>query len=151
MVIILFMLPGTPSIYYGDEVGLKGTIQSVEGCRYSMEWDETKWDYNFFDLYKKLSHLKQNEDALQDGNYKVVYADDTSFVFARFTDTKIFVGVLSKNSEEKSINIPLFLVGARENDHTKIYLLRIYEDKERQSNFKVTKNASYLLYANLTK
>jgi len=114
MIIVLYMLPGTPSIYYGDEIGIVGTIETVEGCRYPMEWDESKWNHDFFNLYKKLSFLKQGEKALQTGSFKILYSDETTFVLARFTDKKTFIGVLSKNKEKKSIKIPIYLIGGKD-------------------------------------
>jgi alpha-glucosidase len=38
-VIMLFTFPGSPSVYYGDEAGLDGHVNTVEGCRYPMQWD----------------------------------------------------------------------------------------------------------------
>lgn len=110
LLIILYLLPGTVCIYYGDEIGLTGTTSSDEGIRYPMQWDKNKWDMNFYKLYQKLSHLKLKEKALHTGNYKILYADDDTFVLARFNFEKVYIGVLTRNDQNKIINIPVSLV-----------------------------------------
>ena len=40
VVMALYMLPGMPNLYYGDEVLLNGKLGSNEGARYPMEWRE---------------------------------------------------------------------------------------------------------------
>ncbi len=125
MIIMLYLLPGTVNIYYGDEIGLEGHIESVEGCRFSMEWDQTKWKDNFLNLYKKLSFLKQKEEVLHYGSYKFLYTDNNTVIFSRFTTKKGFIGILSKDLSSKKIKIPVYLIGA---DNTKF--IDIFNKKE---------------------
>ncbi len=114
MVAISFLLPGAFSIYYGDEVGLDGYIPEEEGCRYPMQWDRSKWDMRFFELYRTMAHLKLKEPALHTGSYKVLYADDETFVLARFDTHTGFLGVLSRNAIPKAIQLPVRLLGAKD-------------------------------------
>ncbi len=70
-----FTLPGIPSIYYGDEVGLYGFRDPY--CRRTYPFG--KEDFNILDFYKVLSKIRQahNEDftkplklyAMRDGLY----------------------------------------------------------------------------------
>jgi maltose alpha-D-glucosyltransferase/alpha-amylase len=41
---LLFSLPGTPIVYYGDEIGMGDNIwlRDRNGCRTPMQWDDTK-------------------------------------------------------------------------------------------------------------
>ena len=48
----MFMLTGSPCIYYGTEIGMTGGEDP--GCRFCMEWDEDKWDR---DMYRFTSML----------------------------------------------------------------------------------------------
>lgn len=111
MLIIFYLLPGTFSIYYGDEVGLEGWKHSVEGCRFPMQWDSSKWDRRFYELYSGLNRIKQKEKALHTGSYRALYADETTFVLARFSRKRVVIGIISKNSSEKTIEIPLEVTG----------------------------------------
>lgn len=106
----MFLLPGTPSIYYGDEIGLKGHPYSDEGARYPMEWDKNKWDLNYYELYNKLSKLKTSEDAMHYGNYKTIYADEDTFIYARYNNKTYIISILT-NNKDKTIYIPTNIIG----------------------------------------
>jgi len=51
---IAFLLTytGTPSIYYGTEIGMEGGDDP--DCRKTMEWDREKWDKDLFEFTKQL-------------------------------------------------------------------------------------------------
>ncbi|HKJ86336.1 MAG TPA: glycoside hydrolase family 13 protein, partial [Spirochaetia bacterium] len=57
-IMLLAMLPGTFSVYYGDEVGLAGTLDGDHGKRYPMAWDPDDWDERFVGLYRMMIGLK---------------------------------------------------------------------------------------------
>ncbi len=117
-VMMLFTFPGTPNIYYGDEVGIDGHILSVEGCRYPMPWKEEKQNQDFYDLYRTLAHLKREQEALQNGGFKILYAQDYVISYTRFTDTKAYVVVVSQDDHPTSVQIPIGALGAQ--DHSTI-------------------------------
>ena len=60
--------PGSPAIYYGDEVGMEGDRDP--DCRRCMNWDPTSWDQDLLALYKSLTHARQSEPALRSGSYQ---------------------------------------------------------------------------------
>ena len=55
--ILLLLSHGTPSVYYGDEIGLEGN-QDPDNRR-PMIWDESKWDIDFLNFIKKLIQIRQ--------------------------------------------------------------------------------------------
>ncbi|MGV8145315.1 MAG: alpha-amylase family glycosyl hydrolase [Alkaliphilus sp.] len=110
-VIMLYTFPGTPSIYYGDEIGVDGHIKTVEGCRYPMVWDRKKYKKEYFELYKILGHLKLENEVLHTGGFKILYNKSYIFSFARFTEDKAIVSVCSMEDEKQTITIPLNLIG----------------------------------------
>ena len=114
VVAVQFTFPGMPCIYYGDEVGLGGHVETTEGCRYPMEWDEKKWKHEFVDHYRTLAALKRNQRALKNGSYRQLYANGRLFAFARFAQEDIVVTVISDEKSYKTIRLPLALVGAKE-------------------------------------
>lgn len=103
VVMMLYVLPGAPNIYYGDEIGLDGTIESNEGARYPMEWDRSAWDMRFFDLYRRLGALRKAHACLGYGNYGTLYADEDTMVFYRSDEREAIVMVLNRASEPKLI------------------------------------------------
>lgn len=60
-----FTLPGIPVIYYGEEVGMEGAGDPDN--RRPMIWDETRWDLETLDFYRKLIALRQQHPALWEG------------------------------------------------------------------------------------
>ncbi|WP_320129321.1 alpha-amylase family glycosyl hydrolase [uncultured Sphaerochaeta sp.] len=84
-VILMYLLPGMPNIYYGDEIGLAGPYGSVEASRYPMQWNKATWDERFLSLYAWLGTLrKEYADLLSTGSWKIVYTDEETFCFARY-------------------------------------------------------------------
>jgi len=111
IIFLQFLLPGAPNIWYGDEVGLRGHVRSVEGCRYPMEWRKERWDSRFVDLYRTMARLKRDEPALQWGGYKIIFRDKSSLVFTRFDRDKGFMALLNKSPEPRAVELPVSLLG----------------------------------------
>ncbi|MDR0199473.1 MAG: glycoside hydrolase family 13 protein [Streptococcaceae bacterium] len=61
-----YLNPGSPCIYYGDEVGLTGGMDP--DCRRPMIWDEDKQDKDLYAFFKDLvAFRKENAELLADG------------------------------------------------------------------------------------
>jgi len=104
---LLYVLPGMPNIYYGDEIGLAGPYGSTEQARYPIQWDEQTWNQNFFSLYSQLGNLRTTyASVLANGAYKIIHADEESLAFARFDDEKALVCVLSRSEQALTIQLP---------------------------------------------
>ncbi len=54
----LFMLPGSPMLYYGTEVALFG--KHDPDCRRPMNWDFSTIDKNYFEFYQKLIKFRKD-------------------------------------------------------------------------------------------
>ena len=59
---ILLTFPGSPCIYYGDEIGLTGGIDP--GCRKCMVWDESQQNLELRNEIKQLISLRKQEPLL---------------------------------------------------------------------------------------
>ncbi len=112
-VIFQFMLPGAASIYYGDEAGVGGVLDTNEGCRYTMPWDSDFREGEAFRLNQTMAQAKHSHKALRIGGMKFLYAENGVVALARFHGSEVFVGLISNNSEDISIRLPLGAVGAR--------------------------------------
>ena len=111
-VLFQFMLPGAASIYYGDEAGIDGYIDSMEGCRFPMPWNKDFEQCEQFRLYQSMAKLKAAHPALSKGSMKILYADGHILSIARFWDREAFVFVISTETENKTIRLPLGAIGA---------------------------------------
>lgn len=112
VIIMQFTFPGSPGIYYGDEISIDGHVRSAEGCRYPMEWNENLHDKGIAHLHKTLGCLKQEEEALRDGGFKILYAKDYVISYARFTGEKAYVVVWSQEENPTNVDIPVIYIGA---------------------------------------
>lgn len=87
-----FTYPGTPCVYYGDEVGLDG--KGDPDCRKCMEWDKDKQDLELFDFYKKLIELRKSHPALRAGSIRFLLAEEGGTKLAyerRINDENVLV------------------------------------------------------------
>ncbi|MDD3903874.1 MAG: glycoside hydrolase family 13 protein [Sphaerochaeta sp.] len=104
---LLYLLPGMPSVYYGDEVGLQGPYGSVEAARYPMEWEKSKWDKRFYTLYVSLGKMRKTyAELLAFGAWKIIHADTNTFVFVRYDADLALLCVLNKEKNDALIQIP---------------------------------------------
>jgi alpha-glucosidase len=111
IIMMLYVMPGVPSIYYGDEVGLAGTIESNEGARYPMQWDTGKWNLRFFDLYKRLGKLRKQEPSLAYGNWRTEYTDEQTVVFSRTSYGSGLLMVLNRAPGIKQLQLDVEHLG----------------------------------------
>ena len=112
-VIFQFLLPGAPSVYYGDEAGIDGILGSNEGCRHPMPWDSGFEKGDAFRLYQTVIRCRREHAALRRGGMKFLCAEGRVLAMARFTEDEVFVGVLSGEDRDVTVRLPLGAVGAK--------------------------------------
>lgn len=84
-----------PCIYYGDEV----KNERENGTFYSMEWNESNWDYYRLNNTKALIALRKQCPAVRLGAFKCLTIDDDRhlLVFARKDETSTAITIASRN------------------------------------------------------
>lgn len=85
MVIFLYiMLPGTPVVYNGDEIGMDGK-EEIDS-RASMNWSNDLKENMIFQWYKKLLNIFKQEKLLAYGHFAVKYCNDEEelLIFYRY-------------------------------------------------------------------
>lgn len=65
-----FILPGMPSVYYGDEIGTQGFEDPF--CRSFFDWEKEKTSH-IRAFFERLSRLRNRSDALKTGRTDVEY------------------------------------------------------------------------------
>lgn len=100
----LFCLPGTPCLYYGDEVGIGGGAASNEECRYPMNWDRATWDRQRFAFFQKLIELRRRSLALQRGSWAFVHTDETCMALLRWLGREAVLMVFNRSPERRSLD-----------------------------------------------
>jgi glycosidase len=82
-------LPGAPSIYYGDEIGLAGGNDPA--CRGAFPWDRGAWDEPLLAFVRDLIRLRATEPALRHGTTRVAATAGDAVVIERRTATRTIV------------------------------------------------------------
>ena len=97
--LIQFTLPGVPSIYYGDEIGMQGMKDPFNrGC---MAWDDVndellKW-------YKRLGQIRHSSKAFINGDFEKVYCDGGVIAYSRNCESDSVLVAINNSNESKKI------------------------------------------------
>jgi alpha-glucosidase len=91
---LLLTYPGVPSIFMGDELGLKGAWG--EDARRTINWDRSTWDEEFFAEVKKLVSIRRKSDALANGGLRWILIEDDVIAFVRESKREAILVVLAR-------------------------------------------------------
>lgn len=116
---------GAPYIYYGDEAGMWGANDPC--CRKPMVWQDLIYDdekflpdqslkhqsdgvnfnYDLFEYYKKLIAIRNENEALQLGDFNTIFIDDEKEIFAygRKYGFKEILVILNKGKEDYDLKL----------------------------------------------
>jgi glycosidase/fibronectin type 3 domain-containing protein len=107
--LIQFTVPGAPTVFYGDEVGITGDDDPDD--RRTFPWVDQGGspDQTMFNHYKMLNTLRSSSNVLVNGDFKVLLADDSSGVVAygRKTENQAAVVIINRSDETQSGAIPV--------------------------------------------
>lgn len=100
-----FAYPGAPAIYYGDEIGLDG--DKDPDCRRAFPWDSSEWQGDLRIWVQALIALRKSLPALRRGDYKRIYADEKTYVFARTLGAEKILIAMNLSNEKQTLRIPV--------------------------------------------
>ncbi len=107
--LIQFTLPGAPTIFYGDEVGLTGNDDPDD--RRTYPWSDLGGtpDQAMFAHYQTLASLRKQNTALTAGDLRVLFADNLSgtVAYGRKTTSQAALVVINQSNQARNISIPV--------------------------------------------
>jgi neopullulanase len=107
-VLLQATLPGSPCIYYGDEVGLEG--RNDPDSRRSFPWDEARWDRNLLAFVSAAFGLRHAQAALRRGELRIAGTAGDALAFERHLgDVRIVVAI---NAGEEPTKVEASLAAA---------------------------------------
>ena len=98
--VAIFFLPGIPSIYYGDEIGMEGMKDPF--CRACFTWDHI--DKKILRFFKRLCATRYGKsDFLAEAEFDIVVCEGSFLVYERTLDDKKLRVFLNFSGNEKDI------------------------------------------------
>jgi len=100
--------PGSPCIYYGDEIGMKGGVDP--DCRQCMEWDTSLQNKEIFEFIKKLIRIRKEHQVFFNGDFHFVEVNDNQnyMIFKRSYLSETVMVLINLNAN-KNITLNLKL------------------------------------------
>ena len=99
---IQFTLPGIPSVFYGDEVGVQGYGDPF--CRAFFPWDNI--NTQLLDVYRKLGELRKNTSCLKNTEFIPVHSENGYIVFMRRDSKDAIVTAVNVNTYDVWAEMP---------------------------------------------
>ena len=100
MSLVQMTFPGVPCIYYGDEVGLEGYSDPFN--RAAFPWGAQ--DRELLDWYKKAAYIRNTNDALKNGGWRLIESCDDIFAFARtMNEGDVVIVAVNRSRHEKAV------------------------------------------------
>ncbi|MDD6667481.1 MAG: alpha-amylase family glycosyl hydrolase [Lachnospiraceae bacterium] len=88
--VLLYTMPGVPSIYYGSEFGIKGRKEDGDAClRPALKLSDYADAYeknSLTRLIQSLGNIRHALPALSYGKYRQIYLTNRQYAFLRFLD-----------------------------------------------------------------
>ncbi len=108
--IMLYTLPGIPSVYYGSEFGIEGKKErfSDDSLRPALNYEDYKDAVKTnpcTKLISALGRIRQNTPALSYGNYRELELQTTHFAYERSLDGKSVI--IAVNNADNDVSISL--------------------------------------------
>ena len=95
---LLMGFPGTPCIYYADEIGMDGGPDPDN--RRCMPWDESLWDHEMYQYHQRVIALRKGSHALQQGGFQVLHAAGNLIAFQRQSRQEQVIVAAWRGSDE---------------------------------------------------
>ena len=107
--LIQFTVPGAPTVFYGDEVGITGDDDPDDRRTYPWLDEHGRPDQSLFAHYFTLNTLRRLNNALVDGDFKILLADDTAQLvsYGRKTEKQAAVILINQGNTNQAFTIPV--------------------------------------------
>ena len=120
---LLYTLPGIPSIYYGSEWGIEGRKANGDDGPLRPEIDITKQEDNLYsDYIAKLGQIHKENLELSYGRYKELILKNRQYAFGRFLDNSMVLTAVNNDDIEAEVVVNIGFQKAKAKD--------LFTDKE---------------------
>lgn len=99
--LIQFTLPGVPSVYYGDEIGMQGMKDPFN--RACMDWENKNEE--LLKWYKRLGQIRNGAKALIDGEFVPVFCENSAIAYERISGENRILVAINNNDATSMIYV----------------------------------------------
>ncbi len=109
--VLMYTLPGIPSIYYGSEFGIEGQKQrgSDDSLRPEISFEqyaEATKENDFVNLISRLGKTRQETKALSYGDYKELLLTTGQYAFSRNYNGETVLITVNNSDNDFTMNLP---------------------------------------------
>lgn len=107
--LIQFTMPGAPTVYYGDEVGVTGDDDPDDRRTYPWADKGGAPDTALRTYYTSLATLRASLPALTDGDIRILASDDAAgtVAYGRATDASAAIVAVNRSDAPRTMAIPV--------------------------------------------
>ena len=111
---LLYTVPGIPSIYYGSEFAIDGNKENGSdwNLRPCLELDDFDEDTKLLNLIRRLGILKKEYRELTEGAYEQMMLTNRQFAFARKCQDSAVITALNNDEQPAFFELPLMYSNA---------------------------------------
>ena len=107
--LIQFTVPGAPTVFYGDEVGLTGDDDPDDRRTYPWQDRGGTPDQSLFEHYQQLNAFRDRHEVFAQGDFQILLAEDESGVvaFGRKTGNQAAIVIVNRSAEAWAGSVPV--------------------------------------------
>ena len=93
---IQFTLPGIPSVYYGDEIGMQGYADPFNrGC-----FIEENAEKSLLEHYRKLGNIRRSNSCFKEGSFRFSSCERACIAFVREDENQSILVIANRNETD---------------------------------------------------
>ncbi|TDT72023.1 glycosidase [Hypnocyclicus thermotrophus] len=106
--LLLFSIPGIPSLYYGSEwkiEGKKGSRNDISlRPKLDINYMNSNYETDLINYISKLSQIRKNLNSIKYGSYKEIFVKSEQFAFEREYNNEKTIIILNSSKNNVTIN-----------------------------------------------